>query len=285
MLGFEIAIELEDHSVDEALDAVALALSDLETGGFEVREESDRLVVVVAPAGTGTLDHPQLVSALRGQGLPVGEVRPHRYDDVDWSTQWRHHFQPLRVGRLDVLPSWVDRPADAGEVLWLDPSMAFGTGLHPSTRLCLRRMESMAPPSRLLDVGTGSGILALAALRLGTEASHAVDIDPEAIRVARENAERNQLQERLTLEVSGDPAVSVNASRFPCVVANILAEPLIAMAPRLASRVEPGGTLLLSGLLDRQAAAVTAAFEQTGLRRVGDLVDGEWILLEFRREA
>jgi ribosomal protein L11 methyltransferase len=273
-----LKVDLRDVvSEEEAVDRVAGALYELEAGGFEHAFSDGILSVWIAPPEDGSdLDGAAVDAALRAAGFDDPVIGRHDYGPIDWTTHWRHHFHPLRVGDLWVGPSWHTPPEDARAVLRLDPGMAFGTGLHPTTRLCLGRVVEAGPVERILDVGVGSGILALSSLLVGTREAVGVDTDPQALRVAEENARANGL----VLRVAGPPADAFGT--FPLVVANILAEPLIELAPTLTRTPTLDGTLLLSGLLDRQEAAVRRAYEAQGLRCTATTRDGEWSLLEFR---
>lgn len=202
----------------------------------------------------------------------------------DWAERWKVHFKPLRIGkRLLVVPTWEDaRPAPGDLVIRMDPGRAFGTGHHETTRLCLVWLEGWVESWRdsrarsLLDVGTGSGILAVAAVLLGAEHVMAVDNDPEAIEVAKENIELNGLSERVqTIEGSASNV----SGRFDAVISNIQANPLIEMAKTLAERVAAGGRLVLSGILLEQRESVRAAYEKEGLRFLDSKAEGEWCLL------
>jgi len=206
--------------------------------------------------------------------------------DQDWGESWKRDLRPFLVGRVLVRPSWIAGapPPGCAEVV-LDPGMAFGTGSHPTTALCLAaisRLLEARPGQRLLDVGTGSGLLAIAAARLGAAEVVGTDSDPVALEVARENAERNGVALRLHLAPA--PAVALGGP-FDLVVANILANTLTELAPELAAQVAPGGRLLLSGLLAGQEEAVREAHLAEGLLadRAGDGAEGEWRLLALRR--
>ncbi len=185
-------------------------------------------------------------------------------DDPGWAEAWKAFFHPVEVGeKLLVRPPWEAVPAGSTRaVLTLDPGLAFGTGTHPTTRLCLEELE-LAPPPRLLDVGCGSGILAIAAALLGSESCLGIDNDPEALTVAVENAQRNGVEDRCNFppldlsEVEGE---------FPYVVANIISGVLLHLRDALRARVAPGGRLLLSGILAPEANRVEEAFVAAGLR-------------------
>ncbi len=219
--------------------------------------------------------------ARAGHGGDLAEV-----PDEDWGEGWKKDFKALDVGRVRVRPSWIDAAPPPGSVeVVLDPGMAFGTGTHPTTSLCLAALSdllSARPGASLLDVGTGSGLLAIAARKLGAGRVAANDVDPIAIDVARENAARNGA----ALELTGAPVEAI-AGTFDVVVANILANVLVALAPTLAARVAPGGVLLLSGILGPQEDEVRRAHVAAGLEPVegGDRRDGEWSLLALRRPS
>ncbi|MCA1570910.1 MAG: 50S ribosomal protein L11 methyltransferase [Chloroflexi bacterium] len=219
---------------------------------------------------------------LQAFGLrPVGPLRVRPVDDAAWADAWKVHYVAQRIGRVVVVPSWAEQELRAGEVgITLDPGMAFGTGLHPTTRGCLELLQAIDPmPERVLDVGCGSGILALAALRLG--AAHAVgfDTDPLAVTASRENAVRNGLAERL--EVRTGTLSQAPGERWPLILANLVAAVLAALAEPLAAHLAPGGTLLASGIIEPRANEVVTAMTAVGLRVAGRRDDGEWVSLRL----
>ncbi|QJQ94085.1 MULTISPECIES: 50S ribosomal protein L11 methyltransferase [Halomonadaceae] len=193
--------------------------------------------------------------------------------DRDWEREWMDGFEPLRMGqRLWIVPSWFDAPDPDAVNLLLDPGLAFGTGTHPTTALCLEWLDSLAVAGelekrRVLDVGCGSGILAIAALKLGAGEATGTDIDPQALQASRDNAERNGIEHaRLTLCYPEQlEATPQGAGRFPVVIANILAGPLVELAPTIAGHVAAGGRLALSGILAHQANEVIDAYRDQGL--------------------
>jgi ribosomal protein L11 methyltransferase len=184
--------------------------------------------------------------------------------DADWVRLTQSQFEPIHIGtNIWVVPSWHEAPDPDGLILELDPGLAFGTGSHPTTRLCMEWLEAHpAPGKSVLDYGCGSGILAMVAKKLGADDVTGVDIDPQAIESARANAERNNCE--ITFYVPNELAVSTNerhaTGKFDIVVANILSSPLKLMAPMLSGRVAAGGSLVLSGVLARQAEEVAAAY-------------------------
>jgi ribosomal protein L11 methyltransferase len=179
-------------------------------------------------------------------------------EDRVWEREWLKDFRPMRFGRrLWVAPAGQQPPGQAAVVLELDPGLAFGTGTHATTALCLEWLDrEVRGGEQVLDYGCGSGILALAALKLGADAAVACDIDPQALTATRENALRNGLAARICVA----PDTHAIAEAFDLVVANILSRPLIELAPRLATHCREGGIIALSGLLARQAAEVAAAY-------------------------
>jgi ribosomal protein L11 methyltransferase len=207
----------------------------------------------------------------------------------DWSSSWKVHFKPLRVGkRLLIVPTWetaAELPGDL--VIRIDPGMAFGTGGHETTRLCLEMLEGVmdAEPvlkiPSLLDLGTGSGILAMAASMLGAGRILALDIDPDAILVARENLALNQLSD---LVECGTTPIEGLTEKFDIILANILAEELVRLAPNLAERLLPGGALILSGILAEKEALVRQGFVSQPLKYVQTASTGEWVAMLYRNE-
>ena len=215
-------------------------------------------------------------AASLGRAVPDGELG--RVEDEDWVRRTQSQFQPLQVGeRLWVGPTWHQPPAGMAAVVRLDPGLAFGTGSHPSTRLVLAFLEAeVRGGESVLDYGCGSGILAIAAAKLGAVRVDGVDVDPEALDTAAANARANGVSLRLALP--GEPL----RSEYDIVVANILAQPLIVLAPLLAARSAPGGRIALSGILAAQAPEVAAAYEPFFACTASRTLDG-WALVEGRR--
>ncbi len=207
----------------------------------------------------------------------------------DWANAWKAHFKPFRIGsRILVCPTWEKPPVSGAEkVILMDPGQAFGTGHHETTRLCLEWLESNSrrsseePPRSLLDVGTGSGILAIAGALLGFDPVVGVDNDPDALGVARENLRLNGLAHQVTLMHSEHVAVP---GKFHVIVANIQALPLMAMSQILADRLESSGKLVLSGILCEQQDQVRQAFQERGLVSREFHEAGEWCSMVFQWE-
>jgi ribosomal protein L11 methyltransferase len=197
-----------------------------------------------------------------------------------WRDGWKAYFKPTRIGdRLVIGPSWEPyAPAPGEVVVTLDPGAAFGTGTHESTQLVLRTLQPhVAPGTRVLDVGCGSGILSIACLLLGAERAHGLDVDPEAVRVALENAERNGVADRFS---AGSEPLTRLHERFPLVLANIESRVLVPLAAELAATVAPGGVLILSGLLATEREQALAAYPDFTLEQGAE--QGDWIALVLR---
>ncbi|WP_034300813.1 50S ribosomal protein L11 methyltransferase [Herbaspirillum sp. RV1423] len=230
--------------------------------GMEPAEAAWERSRVVALADVDA-DHAAIVTdAAKAIGLDYAlpfALRP--VAEQDWVRLTQSQFDPIHIGkRIWVVPSWHDAPEPDALVLELDPGLAFGTGSHPTTRLCMEWLEQHAAnTATLLDYGCGSGILALVAKKLGAQEVIGVDIDPQALESARFNSERNACAIDYYLPEAFVRHYPENRT-FAIVVANILAGPLQLMAPMLAGRVAPGGSLVLSGVLDRQADEVIAAY-------------------------
>ena len=225
---------------------------------------------------------------LQAFGLrPIGELRVRSVDEADWAEAWKSGYVPQRIGRVVVVPSWLQEPIGPDEVeLRLDPGMAFGTGLHPTTRGCLTLLQAISKmPPVALDVGSGSGILALAALRLGAERAVCYDTDPVAVEATLANAHANQLGERVTAHLGTLPAVPKDGARYELVLANLVATLLIELAGPLAAHVAARGTLLASGIIEGRAAEVLAALTAAGFDLEDRLDDGEWVSLQLRRSV
>ncbi|MEZ5628473.1 MAG: 50S ribosomal protein L11 methyltransferase [Rhodocyclaceae bacterium] len=221
-----------------------------------------------------------ITSALARASGAVGfaEVPPFTLEEIaeqNWVQLTQSQFDPIRItDRLWIVPSWHDAPNPDAINIALDPGMAFGTGSHPTTQLCLEWLEQTVTPGiSVLDYGCGSGILAIAARRLGAGRVAGVDIDDKAVEAARDNAQRNQVE--IDLQVSSAPLTE----QFDLVVANILTNPLCVLAPALCGHVAPGGQLALSGVLDTQTQQVIDAYAPWIALRIGKTHDG-WARLE-----
>lgn len=222
----------------------------------------------------------EAVEAIKGH-LPSAPVLVEPVVEQDWSVAWRERIKSVTVGRLWVGPPWEKERAPADKVrLFIEPKMAFGTGDHPTTSLCLAAVDdylAQHPGCSVLDVGTGTGVLAFAARKLGSGRTVAVDNDPISVELAKECADENDLT---GLEISGSTLEQVSGT-FDLVLANILANTLIALAPLIAPKVKH--RLVMAGVLVSQAEEVKRAYLAHGLVSTRDVVDGEWIRLDMTR--
>ena len=210
--------------------------------------------------------------------------------DQNWMEAWKQHYKPILLGQgLLILPAWMDSPDPMRIPIKIDPGMAFGTGTHPTTQLCLELMEVSArdPLTTVIDVGCGSGILSIAALKLGAEKVLGVDIDIESVKNSRENADINEIGQGLLLGQGSVTEILAGSFQFksaPLVVANILGPILIRLFDAgLADLVEPGGEIILSGILDHQAESVIAAGQAKGLKRSDMRQMGDWVAISLKR--
>lgn len=213
---------------------------------------------------------------------PLGaDVEPATIPDVDWVARFREEFRGARAGRFRIRPVWRAEPVRPGEVgLLVDPGGAFGTGTHESTRLCLEELDGIAPGSLVLDVGCGTGLLAIAALRLGWRRALAIDVDPAAVAETRRHAGLNRVAPAV---LRGDGVSAVAPGRCELLLANLARDLLLRHRDGLIAVLAPGGTAVLSGLLRQDVPEVEAAFASLGRPR--PRFEGEWAALRFGRSA
>lgn len=234
------------------------------------------------------------LQALAANGIDVGpaQIQVKKVPARDWSESWKRHFKPLDLGpRLLVKPTWSRRvPKKSQALVVLDPGLSFGTGQHATTRFCLEQLVALRDPAAssqsMLDVGTGSGILAIAAVKLGYQPVNAFDFDPDCVRVANENTELNGVAAVLT--VTHDDITQVPKKpkqRYSVVCANLIYDLLIAERDRLLARVAPGGSLVLAGILETQFTLVRKTFEAAGWKLVAATTDKEWRSGTFMEEG
>jgi ribosomal protein L11 methyltransferase len=279
-------IEIRVTVPEESREAVINRLAEMGSLGFE---ERDGDVIAYFEATRKTPDEicgeiERFRPLLGTAGLDASfAVTCSLLPDRDWNEDWKKTFAPIEVGEgLTIIPSWLVHETDRIPII-IDPGMVFGTGHHETTRTCLTLIERTAKKGarhRFLDIGTGTGILAVGAARLGFEEVVAVDIDPLAVDAARRNAEANNLGNILIRE-----GTIVDAQGcFDVIVANLLSEILTGIANELAVRLNPGGTAILSGLLTGQEDGVIEAMFASGLSLREKVMDGKWISLVFVKD-
>ena len=277
---FELTVEVP-HPCSEA---VANFLIESGSPGLQSEERADAVVLTAYFASDPPLD------AVRRFCTAIGCASDHdvsmqvrQVADEDWGHNWKRHFVPLPIGRrLYVCPSW-DALAPPGRVgVVIDPGMAFGTGQHPSTRGCLELLERRVAAggvTRALDVGTGSGVLAIALAKLGVGDVCAVDTDPAACAIAAANARQNGVGTVVHMA----PSLDAVSGAFELIAANLFANVLQALAPRLTAMLRPSGVVICSGLLTEDEARVCTAYESLGLRRQDRYEENSWVTLALQR--
>jgi ribosomal protein L11 methyltransferase len=273
---------------DERLDVLSSELFDLGAGGIETRDDTKpiRIIASFPPSAAGDDLADAVGAAAESVGIEGAAIELERYQPIDWAEHWKRHFDRIRFGGVDesaslwIVPTWLEAPESAKHVLRIDPSSAFGTGLHATTAMCIEKIIALSPVESILDVGTGTGVLALAALELGAKYAQATDNDPEALRVARENAELNRFSDRLVLS---DLEPAQLEKRFSVVVANILARPLIDLAEQIAASIEASGRAILSGITSSQVDDVVRAYQDAGLQLEHVARRDEWARVDLAR--
>lgn len=220
-----------------------------------------------------------------GLAIGSGRISSQKIRREDWAESWKRHFKPIEIGStLLIKPGWSQQKPKKGQAMVvLDPGLSFGTGQHPTTSFCLRQIAARSalikPNSALsfLDIGTGSGILAIAAAKLGYTPVHAFDFDPESVRIAAGNARKNRVSQRIRItraDVTQLPKQS--ARRYDVICANLISTLLLAERARILSRLNEGGVLVLAGILDKEFATIQKAYEKAGLRLMASQTEKEW---------
>jgi ribosomal protein L11 methyltransferase len=305
MKWLEIAVAADR----EAVEPVAAIFHEHGQGGVSIEEsittfdDPDRyalnegepvLIRTYLPAGRGAKVRLRRIEEALwhlGRLRPIGEMQVREVADEDWANAWKEFFPVHRIGRRVVIkPSWRDHtPEPADVVVELDPGMAFGTGLHPTTRLVLEELEAhLRPGQTVLDLGTGSGLLAIAAAKLGAAAVLALDTDPVAVATAAENVRRNGVADRVTVAAGSidTGARMTGGGRSPVSVdlllANIIASVIRDLAPGLVRALRPGGTLVASGIIAERLPEVEAALRRAGAAGIVGRADGDWVCLVVR---
>ncbi|HEX2954089.1 MAG TPA: 50S ribosomal protein L11 methyltransferase [Bacillota bacterium] len=267
---------------DPELYREGLPLGDLISSDLTDRDGEEYKVVAYLPVDDG-LDG-KLAEIKAGLGrvgefLPIGsgEITLRRVAEEDWAEAWKAYFKPEVIGRVVIRPSWIEyQPEPDQVVVDLDPGMAFGTGTHPSTRLTMQLLqETLTPSQSVLDLGTGSGILAIAAAKLMAKQVLAVDIDSVAVDVATENVKRNQLEKMITVR-QGDLLSAAPGKKFDLIIANIIANVILEVIPDIPRALNPGGHFIAAGIIDTRAEEVEAAFKRFELTILKKYESAEW---------
>lgn len=287
MDAVDIAEHRELYKYDYINEEIARAAEEAEAGAdaititlyFEDDEEGQQKLDVAKA----------LLDSLKADpGTDVAYETAATGDDSEWLYKWQEHFRPTKVGeRIVVKPGWEDYEAADGElVIEMDPGMAFGSGLHETTSMCIKALEKdlgdgseraydpSRYPIKVLDVGTGTGILAMAAVLLGADEALGIDIDDEAVRVANENIAKNGLEGRISI-MRGNLMDGIDYEP-DIIVANLMADLVVMLSPAAAAQLRPGGLYITSGILDIKEEVVKKAIEDAGFDIIEVLADGEW---------
>ena len=306
--------EISIQTTPEATEAVANIFHDLGTSGVVIEdpelinsyrhsgtwdycgipEDDSGVVTVIAYLPVDNRLHESLklfeqkVNELAHHDIDKGsgEIRWREVHEDDWSSAWKQYFHPLKIGeRIVIKPTWEDyQPAEGEMIIELDPGMAFGTGTHQTTQMCVRCLEEvLIPGCTVFDVGTGSGILAIAAAKLGAKDVRAVDLDPVAVKTARENVVLNKVQDIVRLS-EGDLLTGIaGEDKADLIIANIVADVIIRMAADLPRRIKEEGIFIGSGIITGRLSDVAAALEQMGFYVEKVVEEGTWAAVVARR--
>ncbi|WP_031434696.1 50S ribosomal protein L11 methyltransferase [Methylomarinum vadi] len=289
MTWHQLSVITDQHTAPELSDF----FSDLGAVSVTYMDAEDRPVYEPAPGETRIWEQtrvialfeqeiePELVKTLvfsRFEDQELQHWQQELIEDQTWERAWMDHYKPMKFGgRLWVCPTGQERNEEGCVCMTLDPGLAFGTGTHPTTALCLEWLATHPLQDKVvIDYGCGSGILAVAALLLGAREAHCIDIDPQALEATQSNAEKNGVQDRVFCYLPEQ----FSARESDIVLANILAKPLIELAAPISALVKPGGQLILSGILNEQAEAVASAYRQHGLHFAPPLSREDWSRLD-----
>lgn len=279
MKWVEIAVDAAPESQDAASNVL------IEEGCAGTAVESGARVLGYLPVDDRLEDRLEAIRErvlrLPEFGLPLGstDISVRFVHDDGWATAWKRFFKPVRIGRIVVKPSWEEYAAIPGDVIIdLDPGMAFGTGYHPTTQMCLAALQELIKGGEtVLDVGTGSGILSIAAVKLGAAQAVGIDIDSVAVEVAEENVKRERLEDRIEIVRADSPLAFEGVADI--AIANIIAKTIIQMAGDLRAKLVLGGKLITSGIIAERADEVRNALLEAGIRTLEVRQDGDWAAL------
>jgi len=259
-------------------------------GGSSSREPVVRVKTYLPMNGDGDRRRRAIEEALwhLSQLYPIPNPEIRELAEEEWTEAWKKSYKVQHLGRrLVIVPAWETYTPRSDEVvIRIEPGMAFGTGLHPTTRLCLCALEDyLRPGDRVLDVGTGSGILAIAAAKLGAGHVLALDISPTAVEVAQGNVALNGVMDRVEVYPGTVGSLWWRIRATQLIVVNILADTVVELAPHLERKLAPGGYLISSGILKEQAELVATAMRDTGLAVIEQRAEGDWIALISKAKA
>jgi len=284
---YRVSVLTTAEAEDAVCELVTSVLGIAAVTYFDLKNQTSLVSIFIeqdkfSPAGARR----EIVGGLKriknlGLNTGTGKIEIRKVRREDWAVSWKRHFKPIVFPSLLVKPSWSKkRPAANQAVVVLDPGLSFGTGQHPTTSFCLHQIAQClksGTAQSFLDIGTGSGILAIAAVKLGYRPVHAFDFDPESVRVAGENARINHVTGRLNLTRGDVTKLPMRAARkFDLVCANLISNLLIAERRRIVNQIEPAGRLVLAGILTTEFGEVERAFADEGMKLQSSRVENEW---------
>ena len=205
--------------------------------------------------------------------------------DEDWAESWKKYYKPIKLGKITIVPAWEDYEASDGEIiLRMDPGMAFGTGTHETTRLVIELMQDrMSGNERVLDMGCGSGILAICASKLGAKSCNAYDVDPDAVKVARENVEADGAKNIVCGTSDLFDSVDLSNGKYDLILANIVADIILRMLPEMDKYLAENGKIILSGIIEPRAEEIYAALKENGYRAIEQKKENDWLAIIAER--
>lgn len=278
---------LPDGPEDDGIAYLSFFVEETDDGKLKLQDEEVDTDVILKRVNE------ELDGLREFMDIGKGSVSVDETEDIDWINNWKQYFHQFTIGDLLVIPSWEEvQPEDQDKkILHIDPGTAFGTGMHETTQLCIRQLwKYITPETRLLDVGTGSGILSIVALMYGAKEAKGTDLDPCAVDAVRENKEANGIPEdQFTLTIGNiitDKAVQdeMGYECYDIVVANILADVLVPLTPVIVHHLKKGGIYITSGIIDDKEQTVVDAVKAAGLNVLEVTHQGEWVSVTARRE-
>lgn len=279
---------LPDGPEDDGIAYLSFFVEEKEDGSLIVNDEVTDAASILEKVKT------ELEELRSFMDIGEGTIVVDETEDIDWINNWKQYFHQFYIDDILVIPSWEEVKAEDQDkmILHIDPGTAFGTGMHETTQLCIRQLRKfITPETELLDVGTGSGILAILSLMFGAKHAVGTDLDPCAVEAVRENMETNQIPEDAFKMMIGniitDKSVQdeVGYGCYDIVVANILADVLVPLTPVIVNQLKPGGIYITSGIIDDKEQTVVDAVKAAGLEVLEVTYQGEWVSVTARKEA